>query len=296
MKLSFVDKNESLVKKVSELFEKYKRNKAGFELIAECGDVFKYQKENGGKICTASNPDFNMAGGLDALIAKKFPEEVKEAEEFRWTENLFFLLTVDKNLKSSQKIIARSLAGVYAYRYKFDVILTGIGTGIGGLKEDDFVYELERLLNADLSSADLRSADLSYANLSYADLSSADLSYANLSESKGIKNMAEWFYDNFKMNKKGFVVYKAIGNTHYELNKKWIIKKGEYLEEVVNPSVNCDCGCGVNFGTLKYVKKEFTNSNIWECLIEFKDLVEVVVPWDTDGKARCRRLKLIKKL
>jgi hypothetical protein len=286
MKLSFIDKNKELVKEVKKLFDKYKNNKLDWELIAKVDDVFEYQEKNGGKICSASNPDFTFSGGLDALIAKKFPEEIKDAREFKWTDNLFFLITVDKNIKSSSKIIARSLAGVLFYRYEFDIILTGIGTGIGGLSIKYFIIELEKLLNADLRSADLR-----FANLISANLSSADLSY-----SKGIKNMADWFYENFKCNKNGFIVYKAINNTTYRLNSNWKIEKGEYLEEVVNPCVNVDCGCGVNFGTLEYVKKNYQNSDIWECLIEFKDLVSVVVPYNSDGKCRCARLKLIKNI
>ncbi len=350
MKLTFCDKNKNLVKKVDTLFKKYKKNEAGLELKAVSQDIFKYQAKNGGLICSASNPDFNMAGGLDSLISKNFPEEVKMAKEFNMTNNLFFLITVDKNIKSSKEIIRRALAGVFAYRDN-NLILTGIGTAIGGLDESIFLEELERILNADLSyanlrSADLRSADLryadissadlfsanllsadlSYANLSsadlrsadlrYADISSANLSYANLrsadllsadlsyanlscnlSEAKGLPNMKEWFNKSFKKTAKGYIVYKAIGNTSYSPNPKWKIKKGEYLEENVNLNPTFDCGCGVNFGTLAFVKSNYSRAKeVWECLLEFEDMVNLCVPYYTDGKARCGRLKLVKKI
>ena len=315
MKLTFCDKNKNLVKKVDTLFKKYKKNEAGLELKAVSQDIFKYQAENGGLICSASNPDFNMAGGLDSLISKNFPEEVKMAKEFNMTNNLFFLITVDKNIKSSKEIIRRALAGVFAYRDN-NLILTGIGTAIGGLDESIFLEELERILNADLSyanlrsadlrsadlrSADLRYADLSYANLRSADLLSADLSYANLScnlsEAKGLPNMKEWFNKSFKKTAKGYIVYKAIGNTSYSPNPKWKIKKGEYLEENVNLNPTFDCGCGVNFGTLAFVKSNYSRAKeVWECLLEFEDMVNLCVPYYTDGKARCGRLKLVKKI
>ena len=179
-RIAFVDKNKSLCKKVEKLFEEYKHTPR--ELDVYCGDVFKYKKQHPSfRICTASNPDFTMGGWLDLAIAKNYPEEVKLLKEFWITENLFGLVTVDRELKTNKLKIRRCLAGVYAYRYTIDVILTGIGTGIGELSEDDFLGELKRFLSANLSSANLSSADLSYANLSYADLSYADLSYANLS-------------------------------------------------------------------------------------------------------------------
>ena len=275
MKLTFCDKNKNLVKKVDTLFKKYKKNEAGLELKAVSQDIFKYQAKNGGLICSASNPDFNMAGGLDSLISKNFPEEVKMAKEFNMTDNLFFLITVDKNIKSSKEIIRRALAGVFAYRDN-NLILTGIGTAIGGLDESIFLEELERILNADLS----------YANLS-----------CNLSEAKGLPNMKEWFNKSFKKTAKGYIVYKAIGNTSYSPNPKWKIKKGEYLEENVNLNPTFDCGCGVNFGTLAFVKSNYSRAKeVWECLLEFEDMVNLCVPYYTDGKARCGRLKLVKKI
>jgi len=35
---------------------------------------------------------------------------------------------------------------------------------------------------------------------------------------------------------------------------------------------------------------------LWECLILFEDAPDIVVPYNTDGKARCGRLQLIKKI
>lgn len=153
---------------------------------------------------------------------------------------------------------------------------------------------------ANLSRANLNYADLSGANLSGADLSGADLSRAvlhcaNLSGAKNLLNPVEWLVDNFVTDQLGYIVYKAIGNTHYHPPESWLIEPGSYLKEVVNQNPTDDCGCGVNFGTLKWIQDEF-NSNkidIWRCRIRWVDLPGVVVPYNTNGKARCSKLELL---
>jgi len=151
---------------------------------------------------------------------------------------------------------------------------------------------------ADLSSADLSSADLSSANLSCADLSSADLSGANLSGAnlscaENLLNPVVWLSENFVSDDLGYVVYKAIGNTSYSPPPHWKIEAGSLLEEVPNPLPTVECGCGVNFATLKWVKNNHGGSTIWRCRIRWLDLPGIVVPFNSDGKARCSRLELL---
>lgn len=293
MILTFCDKNKELVKKVKQLFKDNKDNKAGFELkISKFNDVFEEQEKNGGLICTASNPKFSMGGGLDKQIKDKFNLKEEEIKEFQATDKIFPIVTVDDSIQSDKQIIRRALSGMFLYRYRYNYILTGIGTAIGGLDEEIFLQELEYILDANLSSANLCYANLSSANLSY-----ADLCYANLSEAKNIITMADWFDKTFKHNTKGYIVYKAIGNTSYTPREEWKIKAGEYLTENVNRNSYDLCGCGVNFGTLEFIKQNYRDAKeIWECLIEYKDLVDTIVPINSDGKARTSRLKLIKKL
>jgi uncharacterized protein YjbI with pentapeptide repeats len=425
--LRFCDTNQKLVKKVDTLFKNYDYNSKFFgELKAIHGDIFKEKEKNGGRICTASNPSFNMAGGLDLAISKKF--EVENPKEFYFNNDIFYLITVDENLKSSKKIIQRALCGVLCYRNK-DLIITGIGTGIGGLSDEDFIDYLDKILignmsganmsgadmsdtnmrranmsdtnmsganmrranmsdtnmsdtnmsganmsdtnmsganmrranmsdtnmrganmrntnmrdtnmsganmsDTNMSGADMRDTNMSGANMSGADMSDTNMRRANmsdtnmrdtnmsganmsgadmrranmsdtnmsganmsanLSQTKGIKDMSKWFSENFKNNTKGYIVYKAIGNTTYNLNQNWKIKKGEYLTENVNFNPTFECGCGVNFGTMDYIYNNYKEAKeIWECLIEFQDLISTVIPYDTDGKGRCGRLKLIR--
>ena len=137
---------------------------------------------------------------------------------------------------------------------------------------------------ANLQGADLQGADLWEANLQGADLSGTKIFSAT-----------KWMVDNFKSTKAGWVVYKDIKSTFYSKPKTWKFEPGRYLEEVCNLTATDSCGCGVNFATKKWLANNSKN-DICECLIEWVDAIGIVVPYNTDGKARCSRLKLIKKI
>ena len=153
------------------------------------------------------------------------------------------------------------------------------------------------LSNADLSNADLRYADLRYADLSNADLSNANLSNADLSNAKNLKHAAD-FLCQFKQDELGLLVYKRIenGKTTYPLRSDWKIKRNAILTENPNPTKTQECGCGVNFGTLEWCKKNYEYADLWLCRIAWIDLADVIVPFETDGKARCAKLTLLKKV
>jgi hypothetical protein len=123
----------------------------------------------------------------------------------------------------------------------------------------------------------------------------ANLRSANLSSAKGLLSSSEWLSKNFKKDRLGLIVYKAIGNTDYQSPRKWVIKNGLYISEVVNPLPTIDCACGVNFATLEWCKKNYPKSKIWKCRIRWIDLSAVVVPYNTEGKARCERLELLEE-
>ena len=148
---------------------------------------------------------------------------------------------------------------------------------------------------ANLSRANLSWANLSRANLSRANLSRANLSRADLSGAENLIN-ARTFMAEFKKDADGYLVYKRIGNTNYNPPPQWTIKAGAFLEEVVNPLPTLDCACGVNFGALKWCQENYTEADLWLCRIHWVDLPDVTVPYNTDGKARCGRLQLVKKV
>ena len=150
------------------------------------------------------------------------------------------------------------------------------------------------LWGANLGRADLRRADLRGANLGRADLQGADLRGANLSGCK-IFDPKSWMEDNFLSNGNGHIVYKDVKSKFFTNPTTWIIKKGAYIEEVVNRVATDSCGCGVSFATKNWLESN-SNNEIWECLIEWRDLINCIVPYNTDGKARCSRLKLIRRI
>ena len=161
---------------------------------------------------------------------------------------------------------------------------------------------------ANLSDADLSGANLSYADLSYADLSDANLSDANLSGAnlggadlsyaKNVFSVQEFIKNHFEYNKTGLIVFKAFGKETPNNSNKWgKPKKNKIITEVCNPVVTNDCGCGVNCATLEWIEKQgWSNVEVWKCVILYKDLPGLVVPWNSNGKIRCNRLKLIKQV
>ena len=181
MKLIFVDTNKKLVNKVKKLFENWNFDKLDMQLDTYHWDVFDYKKDNPNfLIYTASNPKFNMWWWLDKAIADHYPSEVKNLKEWKPTDNLLPLITVNSDLKATRSQIMRALTFVYVNRYKYNMILTGIWTGIGGMNDDDFIDCFYSLLCAALGGADLRGADLRGTNLGGADLRGADLRGADL--------------------------------------------------------------------------------------------------------------------
>ena len=151
------------------------------------------------------------------------------------------------------------------------------------------------LWGANLQDADLWGADLRDADLQDADLRVANLRDANLSNVKGILT-AKHYLSQFEADDKGVLVYKTFG-VFKTPPDYWKIEEGAFIEEVVNPDRCTDCGSGVNFGTMEWIEKHVEpRKKIWLCRISWLDLADMVVPFGTDGKARCARLELIKVL
>jgi len=166
-----------------------------------------------------------------------------------------------------------------------------------GANLQDAKLQSAKLQSAKLQSANLQDANLQGAKLQYAKLQDANLQDAKLSGATGLLFAPEWLADNFATDQLGVIVYKAIGNTHYSMPSYWDIQPGQFITEVVAPSPTQDCGCGVNFATPAWLIKAYGyKSNIWKCRIHWIDLSAVVVPYNTDGKARCGRLQLLETI
>ena len=148
------------------------------------------------------------------------------------------------------------------------------------------------LSGADLSWANLSRANLSWANLSGADLSRADLSRADLSRATGLLQPFGWLRDTFETTAQGFVVYRA-QRGQFSNPDGWVFEPGAILTEVCHSDRALDCACGVAFATLDWVREKHPRDIIWRCLIPWQRSCGIVVPYNTDGKARCDYLELV---
>jgi hypothetical protein len=52
-----------------------------------------------------------------------------------------------------------------------------------------------------------------------------------------------------------------------------------------------DCASGINFATREWIARERLSGHVWKCRIP--EGAAYVVPYNTDGKARCWELDLI---
>ena len=148
------------------------------------------------------------------------------------------------------------------------------------------------LIGANLSRADLSGANLSGADLSGADLSWANLSRANLSRAKGLLDTVNYMEAHFERVERGYIVYKTFGG-NYEPPTEWEIEPESIITETVNFDRCTECGSGINAAPLEWVKRIYPNKQIWKCLIEWPWLAGVCVPYNTDGKIRCSRVRLL---
>jgi hypothetical protein len=352
MSIIFCDENKELCQAVKEAVVD--------KIEVVCGDVIKeHQKRPNSRIVTASNPDFSPDGGLDKALSDK--GWFTAAREFFWNDHLFYVVSVDSVRQSSPNIIKRALAGVYACRDRFDLLLTGIGCGVGSLDADTFTRLLTQMLGADLRGASLRGADLRGADLGEADLREASLRGADLREAslrgadlrgaslgeadlrgadlgeadlreaslgeadlrgadlgeadlreaslrgadlreadlRGAKNTPLECHDSlnilryqegklraFKYLKDDFTS-PINGNTKYEVGKTVRLR-----------TVDCDpddrvlCGKGLNVASLEWCVRKGDTDTFIEVEFDAKDIVSI--PYNTDGKFRVRKLKVLR--
>ena len=97
---------------------------------------------------------------------------------------------------------------------------------------------------------------------------------------------------HFERVERGYIVYKTFGG-NYEPPTEWEIKPESIITETVNFDRCTECGSGINVAPLEWVKCEYPNKQIWKCLIEWPWLVGVCVPYNTDGKIRASRVRLL---
>lgn len=139
--IQFVDLNADLVEAVSNL-----------GIPARCQDYFHVANQTKRPVLmTASNPHFSMGGGIDALFLKYYPlivqhKQAKGGGNER-IQNIVFTITVDSRFRANKDIVKEAI--LFALDNTEDgetLLLSGVGTGIGGLSIEDFVEVLSDAL------------------------------------------------------------------------------------------------------------------------------------------------------
>ncbi|NCN87228.1 hypothetical protein GW932_05330, partial [archaeon] len=91
--LILIDFNKSLISKAKKL-----------KINSQTGDIIKFHRDNPDTIlCSASNPNFTMGGGLDAQIDYHFPEECKKLRKGKnqIKGNIAFIISVNDKIKAT---------------------------------------------------------------------------------------------------------------------------------------------------------------------------------------------------
>ena len=130
-------------------------------------------------------------------------------------------------------------------------------------------------------------------NFNRADLREADLREADLRGARGVVTAAA-FMEQYPVDATGILVLTQKPGPHKAPPAAWTIAPGAVLTETVNPDRCTECGCGVSFAAPGWFQPEVPN--LWLARIAWVDLADVVVPFGTDGKARCGRLTLLRRV
>jgi len=159
------------------------------------------------------------------------------------------------------------------------------------------------LLGADLHGADLYCADLYCANLYCANLYGANLYGANLLGANllGAKNLEAKNHDSLNIlrrQKNPLIAYKYVTKDLYSpTNGHLKYEVGSTVEEKQfchNDLVSC--GEGLNIASLEWCVREFNIDDNKIIEVEFDPQDIVSIPYNTDGKFRVSKLKVIRKL
>lgn len=163
-------------------------------------------------------------------------------------------------------------------------------------------------LNASLAASNfdfIRTREIDFTNTEFSHCSFIS---SQLSNTKGLINSIDYLNKNFEKTKEGYIAYKLF-EFQYKIPEYWDIKENGILNEVVDANRFDTCSYGINVATLEWIEenlisfnnlyKIFSNNeetNIWKVLIPFEWLSGVCVPYNTDGKIRCERVKLLRKI
>lgn len=136
-KILFVDQNDDLIEKVIL---------ASVPCEVWCGDIFTCN----GVIVSASNPFFLMNGGLDKQIKEHYPKTCALIDPNLGNQrinNVIFTVTVGQDYQATPELVREAIRfALEKVDENEKLLLSGLGTGIGGLDLDTFVQILKEEL------------------------------------------------------------------------------------------------------------------------------------------------------
>lgn len=139
MGIVFMDTNKELVE---AMHYAYLLKVAMLKNISTIGFVHGRILEPFGVMVSASNPLYTFGGGWDLLIRKWFPIECSQVKDGvnQRIGNVIFTITVSRDIEASKELVREALKFALGNVKEHEtLILTGLGTGIGGLKIEEFV-------------------------------------------------------------------------------------------------------------------------------------------------------------
>lgn len=140
MRLKIIDLNRHLIDAAHH---------AGFN--AQWDDYFRGAAQTTNPVLmTASNPQWTFGGGIDRIFKERFPELVAQKQTsggpMERIKNICFCITVDNTLRATKQSVIDALT--FAKQHTNDdetLVISGVGTGIGGLAVNDFIDALKEV-------------------------------------------------------------------------------------------------------------------------------------------------------
>jgi len=206
-----------------------------------------------------------------------------------------------KKVKGKVKIEIKSIWGKILFKYS--CIDNSVKRTLEKAVDNGTDLQEADLQEANLRKANLRGANLQEANLRKANLREANLWEANLQRADlwGAKNIPNIFKSDLsilKFQKGKLRAFKYLdGNTSpYQENIEYKVGK-IYTEKQCDTDEFVLCGAGLNVATLDWCLKD-TGCNLDKTYIEVEfDAKDIVaIPYNSDGKFRVKKLKVIRKL
>ena len=154
------------------------------------------------------------------------------------------------------------------------------------------------LWGANLQETDLREADLQGADLRGADLREADLRGANLRgvNLRGANSLPQLYSLKLQplKTKLRFWKYLISGKSPYQGFEYEAGK--EYFFEDCDSNEGRECGKGGNVATLMWCLQDNSSDEIELIEVEFTAKDIIAIPFQTDGKFRVRKFKVLRKI